>query len=100
MAELIDEAVSMGIFVFTTLPPVDILLVDDDEIFLAITEDVVEEMGTKAETTSCCEKVLELVKTRQVIFVLQCKNFLFINTFCTAIQKIAPLMKPRRSGAF
>ncbi|MCM1181475.1 MAG: response regulator [Clostridium sp.] len=47
-----------------TLPPVDILLVDDDETFLAITEDVVEEMGAKAETASCGEKALELVKAR------------------------------------
>ncbi|MCM1496521.1 MAG: response regulator [Bacteroides sp.] len=47
-----------------TLPPIDILLVDDDEIFLAITEDVVEEMGAKAETAHCGEKALELVKKR------------------------------------
>ncbi|MCM1173396.1 MAG: response regulator [Clostridium sp.] len=47
-----------------TLPPVDILLVDDDEVFLAITEDVIEEMGAKAETACCGEKALELVKMR------------------------------------
>ncbi|MCM1027430.1 MAG: response regulator, partial [Roseburia sp.] len=47
-----------------TLPPIDILLVDDDEIFLAITEDVIEEMGAKAETACCGAKALELVKKR------------------------------------
>ncbi|MCM1209610.1 MAG: response regulator, partial [Ruminococcus sp.] len=47
-----------------TLPPVDILLVDDDEVFLTITEDVIEEMGAKAETADCGEKALELVKAR------------------------------------
>ncbi|MCM1184765.1 MAG: response regulator [Roseburia sp.] len=47
-----------------TLPPVDILLVDDDEVFLDITKDVVEEMGAKAETACSGQKALELVKAR------------------------------------
>ncbi|MCM1155465.1 MAG: response regulator [Roseburia sp.] len=47
-----------------TLPPIDILLVDDDEIFLAVTQDVVGEMGAKAETACCGEEALELVKKR------------------------------------
>ncbi|MCM1308748.1 MAG: response regulator, partial [Butyrivibrio sp.] len=47
-----------------TLPPIDILLVDDDEVFLTITEDAVEEMGANAETARCGEKALELVRKR------------------------------------
>ncbi|MCM1113147.1 MAG: response regulator [Muribaculum sp.] len=47
-----------------TLPPVDILLVDDDEIFLDITEDMIEEMGANAEKACSGEKALELVKAR------------------------------------
>ncbi|MCM1175998.1 MAG: response regulator [Blautia sp.] len=47
-----------------TLPPIDILLVDDDEIFLAITEDVIEEMGARAETASSGGKAIELIKKR------------------------------------
>ncbi|MCM1238373.1 MAG: response regulator, partial [Lachnospiraceae bacterium] len=47
-----------------TLPPIDILFVDDDEIFLAITEDTVEEMGANAETACSGEEALELVKKR------------------------------------
>ncbi|MCM1050286.1 MAG: response regulator [Clostridiales bacterium] len=48
-----------------TLPPIDMLLVDDDEIFLAITQDVVEEMGAKAETACCGEEALALVRKRR-----------------------------------
>ncbi|MCM1296342.1 MAG: response regulator, partial [Muribaculaceae bacterium] len=47
-----------------TLPPIDMLLVDDDEVFLAITQDVVEEMGAKAETACCGEEALALVRKR------------------------------------
>ncbi|MCM1235003.1 MAG: response regulator, partial [Ruminococcus flavefaciens] len=47
-----------------TLPPIDILFVDDDEAFLAITEDTVEEMGANAETACSGEEALELVKKR------------------------------------
>ncbi|MCM1134346.1 MAG: response regulator [Clostridium sp.] len=47
-----------------TLPPIDILLVDDDEIFLTITDHVIKEMGAKAETACSGEKALELVKKR------------------------------------
>ncbi|MCM1158583.1 MAG: response regulator [Bacteroidales bacterium] len=47
-----------------TLPPIDILLVDNDEAFLTITEDVIEEMGAKAETACGGKKALELVKAR------------------------------------
>ncbi|MCM1126048.1 MAG: response regulator, partial [Lachnospiraceae bacterium] len=47
-----------------TLPPIDILFVDDDEVFLAITEDTVEEMGANAETACSGEEALELVKKR------------------------------------
>ncbi|MCM1431504.1 MAG: response regulator [Muribaculaceae bacterium] len=47
-----------------TLPPIDILFVDDDEVFLAITEDMVEEMGANAETARSGEEALELVKKR------------------------------------
>ena len=48
-----------------TLPPVDILLVDDDEIFLTITEDMIEEMGAEAETAHSGAEALELVKKRR-----------------------------------
>ncbi|MCM1091353.1 MAG: response regulator, partial [Muribaculum sp.] len=47
-----------------TLPPIDMLFVDDDEVFLAIMEDMVEEMGANAETACSGEKALELVKKR------------------------------------
>ncbi|MCM1320572.1 MAG: response regulator [Bacteroides sp.] len=47
-----------------TLPPIDILFVDDDEVFLTITEDTVEEMGANVETAATGEKALELVKKR------------------------------------
>ncbi|MCM1105244.1 MAG: response regulator [Clostridium sp.] len=47
-----------------TLPPIDILFVDDDEIFLTITKDTVEEMGARAETAHNGEIALELVKKR------------------------------------
>ncbi|MCM1384399.1 MAG: response regulator [Bacteroidales bacterium] len=47
-----------------TLPPIDMLLVDNDEIFLTITKDVVEEMGANAETAHGGVKALELVKKR------------------------------------
>ncbi|MCM1106822.1 MAG: response regulator, partial [Blautia sp.] len=47
-----------------TLPPIDILFVDDDEVFLAITEDMVEEMGANAETARSGGEALELVKKR------------------------------------
>ncbi|MCM1525092.1 MAG: response regulator [Ruminococcus sp.] len=47
-----------------TLPAIDILFVDDDEIFLAITEDTAEKMGANAETARSGEEALELVKKR------------------------------------
>lgn len=47
-----------------TLPPIDILFVDDDEIFLAVTEDTVEEMGANAETACSGKQAVEMVKER------------------------------------
>ncbi|MCM1266471.1 MAG: response regulator, partial [Bacteroidales bacterium] len=47
-----------------TLPPVDILLVDDDKVFLAITKEVIEEMGANAETAVGGKEALSLVKAR------------------------------------
>ncbi|MCM1122906.1 MAG: response regulator, partial [Eubacterium sp.] len=46
------------------IPPIDILLVDDDEIFLTVTEHVIEEMGAKVETAGYGEQAIELVKKR------------------------------------
>ncbi|MCM1299727.1 MAG: response regulator [Firmicutes bacterium] len=48
-----------------TLPPIDILFVDDDEVFLTITEDTVREMGANVETAHCGETAIELVKKRR-----------------------------------
>ncbi|MCM1055311.1 MAG: response regulator [Bacteroides sp.] len=48
-----------------TLPPMDILYVDDDAVCLAIIEDTIEEMGAKAETACCGEQAIELVKKRR-----------------------------------
>ncbi|MCM1329844.1 MAG: response regulator [Ruminococcus sp.] len=50
-----------------TLPPIDILFVDDDEVFLTITEDAVEEMGANAETARSGEKAVELVRKRHEV---------------------------------
>ncbi|MCM1131296.1 MAG: response regulator [Roseburia sp.] len=52
---------------FYTLPAVDILLIDDDEVFLTITEETIKDMGAKVESASCAKRALELVQKRHAL---------------------------------
>ena len=48
------------------LDPVDVLLVDDDEILLETAKDTLESLGAKAETAASGEMALEMISERHI----------------------------------